>query len=428
MTADTLTAAPGRSLKGEMVVPGDKSISHRALILGALADGETRIEGLLESRDVLATADAVRAFGAALERIAAGSWRVRGGPWQSPVHPIDCGNSGTSARMLMGAAAGFPVDVVFTGDESLSRRPMDRVLEPLREMGAEVFSSNGGRLPVRLRGGRLRGLRYRSKVASAQVKSAVLLAGLHAAGEVEVWEPGPSRDHTESMLESFGCDLDREAGVARLGFRRALKATHVQVPGDPSSAAFPLVAAVLTPGSRVLLSSVLLNPLRTGLLTTLAEMGADLRIDRMGGEVADIEVRHSPLRSIDVPASRVPSMVDEYPILAIAAAFAAGRTVLRGLSELRVKECDRVEAIVSGLLACGVECWTQDDDLFIEGCAGPPPGGACVSAQGDHRIAMSFLVLGLASQQPVTVDSAESIGTSFPGFAGTMRELGAEIG
>lgn len=428
MTVDRLTAASAGPLAGEVSVPGDKSISHRALILGALATGETRIEGLLESLDVLATADAVRAFGAGVQRLSPGSWRVKGGPWRSPDHPIDCGNSGTSARLLMGAAAGFPIEVAFTGDVSLRSRPMDRVLHPLRSMGAKVTASHADRLPVRITGGGLNGLIYRSRVASAQVKSAVLLAGLHAAGEVEVLEPCPSRDHTERMLRDFGCDIHRTPVGARLGSRRTLKGTDVRVPGDSSSAAFPLVAAALIPGSRICLRSVLLNPLRAGLTNTLMEMGANLRIEQRDGEGADIEIAYSALRGVDVPASRAPSMIDEYPILAVAAAFASGRTIMRGLSELRVKESDRLDAIVTGLRDCGVKSWTEGDDLIVEGCGAPPAGGADVRAFGDHRIAMSFLVLGLAAERPVSADSADAIPTSFPDFAGTMESIGAQIG
>jgi 3-phosphoshikimate 1-carboxyvinyltransferase len=427
LAVDALSAAPAGPLRGEVAVPGDKSISHRALIMGALASGETRIEGLLESLDVEATVAAVRAFGATAERMAPGSWRVAGTEWRSPEHPIDCGNSGTSARLLMGAAAGFPIEVDFIGDESLSGRPMDRVLEPLSRMGAQVLASHSGRLPVTLRGGALGGLRFCNERASAQVKSAVLLAGLRAAGEVEVTEPRPSRDHTESMLRAFGCDVERSGDTVRLGARRRLIGTLVQVPGDPSAAAFPLVAAATIPGSRIVLRSVLLNPLRSGLITTLAEMGLDIRLEQRGPETADLCVAHATLRGVEVPAERAPAMIDEYPILAVAAACASGRTVMRGLSELRVKESDRLDAIVAGLRASGVASWTDGDDLIVEGCGGPPRGGARVFARGDHRIAMSMLVLGMAAEQPVTVDSAGAIATSFPGFVTAMRSLGAAI-
>jgi 3-phosphoshikimate 1-carboxyvinyltransferase len=425
--ADRLTATPAGPLRGQVKVPGDKSISHRAIILGALASGETRVEGLLESLDVQATIDAVRAFGADAERFGAGSWRVRGKAWRTPERSIDCGNSGTSARLLIGAVAGSPIEAAFTGDESLRSRPMDRVLQPLRGMGAEVTASSGERLPIRIKGGRLHGLKHHSPVASAQVKSALLLAGLAASGDVEITEPAPSRDHTERMLAYFGCEIDFAPGWARLGRDRALTGTHVEVPGDPSSAAFPLVAAAVTPGSRVALRSVLLNPLRAGLLTTLSEMGADIRVERRGGESANIEIFCSGLRGVEVPITRVPTMIDEYPVLAVAAAFASGRTVMRGLSELRVKESDRLSAIVTGLRACGVTSWTEGEDLVVEGCGGPPPGGVDVHAYGDHRIAMSFLVLGLAAERPVSVDSANAIPTSFPDFTDTMCAIGARI-
>ena len=428
----TLTAEPCDPLRGESRPPGDKSISHRAVILGALARGETRVEGLLESLDVKATIEAVRAFGAEAERRGPGRWVVRGAEWRSPAAPVDCGNSGTAARLLMGAAAGFAIEARFTGDESLRRRPMARVLEPLCAMGAEAVSAEGGRLPLRLRGGGLRGLAFDNVHASAQVKSAVLFAGLRAQGAVEVTERSPSRDHSERLLRAFGCEIDFAPGCARLGDRRALHGTEVEVPGDPSSAAFPLVAALVVPGSRVTLRSVLVNPLRTGLLDTLVEMGADLRIDRrrrLGEEeVADIQACFSPLRGVEVPAERAPRMIDEYPILAVAAAFAEGATRMRGLGELRAKESDRFAAMFAGLRACGVEARAEGDDLIVEGKGGPPPGGADVAAAGDHRIAMSFLMLGLGARAPVTIDSAAAIATSFPGFGAAMRRLGATIG
>ena len=429
---DTLCARPSAPLQGELEAPGDKSISHRAVILGALARGETRIDGLLESLDVIATVEAVRAFGAEAKRLGPGRWMVRGAEWRSPAAPVDCGNSGTAARLLMGAAAGFAIEARFTGDESLRRRPMARLLEPLCAMGAEAVSAEGGRLPLRLRGGGLRGLAFDNVHASAQVKSAVLLAGLRAQGPVEVTEPRPSRDHGERLLRAFGCDIDFAPGRARLGDRRALCGTGVEVPGDPSSAAFPLVAALVVPGSRITLRSVLVNPLRTGLLDTLVEMGAALDIaDRrpLGvEEIADIQACFSPLRGVEVPAERAPRMIDEYPILAVAAAFAEGTTTMRGLSELRAKESDRIAAIVAGLRACGVDARAEVDDLIVEGKGGPPPGGADVAAAGDHRIAMSFLMLGLGARAPVTIDSAGAIATSFPGFEAAMRRLGAAIG
>lgn len=422
-----LRAAADGALRGHVAVPGDKSISHRALILGALAEGETRIEGLSEGADVLATAAALRAFGVDMRRTGAGCWTLRGDAWCSPDAPIDCGNSGTTARLLMGAAAGFPIDATFTGDASLSARPMDRVLAPLRLMGART---NEDRLPVTLHGGGLQGIDYQSPHASAQVKTAVLFAGLNAEGEVSVTEPAKSRDHTERLLPAFGCDAEVEGNTVRLGTNRRLTGTDIMIPGDPSSAAFPLVAALLVPGSEVTVHGVLMSPLRTGLFDTLLEMGADLRFAnrRMvgGEEVADVTARHSPLRAVEVPADRVPSMIDEYPILAMAAAGAVGRTVMHGLAELRVKESDRLAAIATGLERCGIEAATVGDSLIVHG--GMPAGGATVATQGDHRIAMSFLVLGLAAPAPVAIDRPEMIATSFPGFAALMASLGACIG
>jgi 3-phosphoshikimate 1-carboxyvinyltransferase len=414
-------------------VPGDKSISHRALILGGMAQGETRITGLLEGQDVLHTAAAVRALGADVERLGGGSWRVRGATWQSPSETIDAGNSGTGVRLLMGAVAGYPIEVRFTGDKSLCSRPMNRVLDPLRAMGARADASEGGRLPVTLHGETLQGIAFVNAKASAQVKSAILLAGVRARGDVEVIEPAPSRDHTENMLRAFGCDVEvtetPEGRRIRLGEQRSLTACDVEVPGDPSSAAFPLVAALVTPESEVTVTNVMLNPLRTGLFATLQQMGADLsftnRRNLGGEEVADITARSSVLRGVEVPADRAPSMIDEYPILAIAAAFAEGTTRAHGLAELRVKESDRLAAIIAGLRACGVEAHDEDDTLIVQG--GTPAGGGAVTTHGDHRIAMSFLVLGLAAREPVTVDEAGMIATSFPGFADLMRGLGAHI-
>ena len=424
----TLVGSPSGALRGTVNVPGDKSISHRALILGGLGSGETRITGLLEGDDVLHTAKAVRAFGAEVERLGAGEWRVCGAEWHSPSAPVDCGNSGTGARLLMGAAAGFPIEVTFTGDASLSSRPMERVLGPLRAMGA---GTEGSTLPVTIRGGALHGLSFVNEKASAQVKSAILLAGLRAVGDVEVVEPAPSRDHSENMLRAFGCEVETVGGTIRLGGQRKLTGTDVVVPGDPSSAAFPIVAALIVPGSEVTVQNVMVNPLRTGLLTTLREMGADVSFtnerDEGGEKVADVTVRASALHGVEVPPSRAPSMIDEYPILGVAAAFATGRSVMHGLAELRVKESDRLAAIIAGLRACGVDARDEGDSLIVEGFGGPPPGGGDVRAHHDHRIAMSFLVMGLASRQPVTVDSADMIATSFPDFVALMRSLGARI-
>jgi 3-phosphoshikimate 1-carboxyvinyltransferase len=423
-----LTGSRSEALSGDIHVPGDKSMSHRALILGGLAEGETRISGLLEGDDVLHTANAVRAFGAEVERVGPGEWRVHGCEWRSPDAPIDCGNSGTGARLLMGAAAGFPISATFIGDASLSSRPMERVLAPLRAMGART---EGSTLPVTIHGGGLHGIRFVNEKASAQVKSAILLAGLRAEGEVEVIEPRRSRDHSENMLRAFGCDVEVEGESIRLGARRSLAATDVAIPGDPSSSAFPVVAALLVPGSRISIRNVMVNPLRAGLIVTLIEMGAEISLENErveGGErVADLTIAASRLSGVEVPAERAPSMIDEYPILAVAAAFARGTTVMHGLAELRVKESNRLAAVVAGLRACGVDAREEGDSLIVEGPGGAPRGGAEVSAHHDHRIAMSFLVMGLAAEQPVQVDSAEMIATSFPDFVALMLSIRARI-
>lgn len=427
-SSTTLVGSRCGPLQGTLIVPGDKSMSHRALILGGLAQGETRISGMLEGDDVLHTADAVSALGAEVERLSAGEWRVRGCKWRSPEVAVECGNSGTGARLLMGAVAGFPITVTFTGDRSLSSRPMERVLSPLRAMGARTESST---LPVTISGGKLSGISFVNEKASAQVKSAILLAGLHAVGEVEVIEPAPSRDHSENMLRAFGCEVETQNGVVRLGRKRELTGTSVSIPGDPSSAAFPVVGALIAPGSRLTVRRVMTNPLRSGLLATLLEMGADLRLENQrvesGEAVSDVTVTSSTLKGVEVPASRAPAMIDEYPILAIAAAFARGRTTMHGLAELRVKESNRLAAMVTGLKACGVDAWEEGDSLIVEGAAQSPAGGAEVQAHHDHRIAMSFLVMGLAAQRPVTVDSADMIATSFPNFVSLMQSLGARI-
>ena len=425
---DRLQAIASPNLSGDVLIPGDKSMSHRALILGGLAAGTTVIHGLLESEDVLCTAVAVGAFGPIVERLGEGHWTVTGTLWESPAAPVDCGNSGTSARLLIGAAAGFALEARFIGDASLSRRPMGRILEPLRRMGA---TADGDFLPVTVRGGQLKRISHVNASASAQVKSALLLAGLNAEGGVEIIEPAASRDHSETMLRAFGCDVKAADGTISLADGCRLTATSVTIPGDPSSAAFPLVAALISPGSNIRVRSVMINPLRAGLFETLREMGAHLDIapcGHRGGEaVADITAAYGALQGIEVPAERAPSMIDEYPILAVAAAFASGRTILHGLAELRVKECDRLAAIVQGLRACGIDATEEGDTLIIVGADGPPPGGGSVEAYGDHRIAMSFLVFGLASRYPVTVDSSASIATSFPGFADLMRTIGGGI-
>jgi 3-phosphoshikimate 1-carboxyvinyltransferase len=430
MSGDRLTASASRALHGTIAVPGDKSMSHRALILGGLAEGVTHIHGLLEGEDVLHTGQAVAALGASVERLGEGEWRVEGRAWASPADPVYCGNSGTGARLLMGAAAGFPISVTFTGDESLSGRPMGRVLGPLRAMGAGVEAADGDRLPVTIHGGNLNGLRFVNEKASAQVKSAILFAGLRASGAVEVVEPARSRDHSENMLRAFGVEVE-SGDVARLGAKRGLTASDVHVPGDPSSAAFPLVAALVVPGSALTVTGVMLNPLRTGLFMTLIEMGAQLTIANerdFGGErVGDVSASFGPLRGVTVSAERAPSMIDEYPILAIAAAFAEGQSVMHGLAELRVKESDRLAAIIAGLVACGVDARAEGDSLVVDGLGGVPKGGATIDAHHDHRIAMSFLTLGMASAEPVTVTGAATIATSFPGYDALMRTLGGRV-
>jgi 3-phosphoshikimate 1-carboxyvinyltransferase len=434
-----LTAHPGTPLRGVVAAPGDKSISHRALILGALASGVTEIEGLLEGDDVRRTAAAMRAFGAGVERLGEGRWRVDGaGGFSEPAEVIDCGNAGTGARLIIGATAGFPLTAAFTGDASLRGRPMGRVLRPLGAMGAVWLARQGDRLPLSLRGGDLRAISYRLPEPSAQVKSAVLLAGLNADGATRVIEPVLTRDHTERMLRAFGATVEVEdtadGRVISLTGGQALRGAAVRVPGDPSSAAFPIVAALVTPGSTVTVTNVLLNPLRFGLFETLREMGADLTIANVretGGEsVGDLTARHSTLRGVVVPDARAASMIDEYPILAVAAAHAEGRTEMRGLGELRVKESDRLALMAAGLAACGVQVEEEPEGLIVAGTSGanhPVAGGATAATHGDHRIAMSFLVLGLAAREPVSVDEPGMIATSFPGFTDLMGSLGARI-
>jgi len=436
-----LTARHAGALKGRVRVPGDKSTSHRALILGLLSIGETRIEGLLEGEDVLRTAQACRQLGAAVERHAEGRWSVRGvgiGGLAEPVATLDFGNAGTGARLMMGVVGGHPITATFDGDASLRKRPMRRILDPLALMGAQVKAeAEGGRCPITLAGARHAApIEYRTPVASAQIKSAVLLAGLNAPGRTTVIETEASRDHTERMLRHFGAEVNvephGEAGRRiTLTGQPELEPSPVIVPGDPSSAAFPIVAALIAEGSDVVVEGVMMNPLRTGLLTTLAEMGA--RIEPMnvrqegGEEVADLRVRASELQGVEVPASRAPSMIDEYPVLAIASAFARGETRMRGLSELRVKESDRLAAVAAGLVACGVAHAIEGDDLVVRGGRGEARGGGTVPTHLDHRIAMSFLTMGLASREPVTIDDGAMIATSFPAFVEMMGRLGAEI-
>ncbi|WP_135466749.1 3-phosphoshikimate 1-carboxyvinyltransferase [Crenalkalicoccus roseus] len=433
---------PAAPLSGRLAVPGDKSISHRALMFGALAVGTTEITGLLEGEDVLRTAAAMRALGAEVERLGEGRWRVAGrgiGGLAEPADVLDMGNSGTAARLLCGLLAGHPVFAVLTGDASLRRRPMRRVTEPLSATGALFWSREGGRLPLAVRGASdPLPLDYRLPVASAQVKSACLLAGLCAPGTTRVVEPEPTRDHTENMLRHFGATVHvAEAGggrVIELEGQPELAAAPVRVPGDPSSAAFLVVAALLVPGSRLVVENVGLNPLRAGLFATLREMGAALTVENArteGGEpVGDLVVEASALRGVEVPPGRAPSMIDEYPVLAVAAAAAEGTTRLRGLAELRVKESDRLAATAALLAANGVRAEIAGDDLVVHGAGGAVPGGGVVATHMDHRIAMSALVMGLAARAPVAVDDARFIETSFPGFAALVNQAagGGAIG
>ena len=435
-----LSAQKSGALSGTVRVPGDKSISHRALILGALAVGETRISGLLESEDVLNTAKAMQALGAQVERVDEGVWSVRGvgvSGFKAPQQPLDFGNSGTGCRLVMGAVAGCPITATFDGDASLRSRPMRRILDPLEQMGAKAQGeAEGGRLPLTLRGAREPlPVTYHSPVASAQIKSAVLLAGLSAPGVTTVIEPEASRDHTELMLRHFGAEVlvSTEGGHGKriaLTGQPELRGAPVQVPADPSSAAFPIVAALIVPGSKLVLTDVMTNPLRTGLFTTLREMGASLEETGArgdGGEpMADIVVRASALHGVEVPPERAPAMIDEYLVLAVAAAFAKGTTIMRGLRELRVKESDRLEATAAMLRVNGVKVTIEGDDLIVEG-NGRVPGGGTVATHMDHRIAMSALVMGLASEQPVSVDDTSFIATSFPDFMPMMRGLGANF-
>lgn len=430
-----LTAHRSPALTGTVRAPGDKSMSHRAMIFGAMATGVTEVEGLLEGDDVLATARAAEAFGATVERLGEGRWRITGqGGFRSPDSVIDCGNAGTGVRLLMGAAAGYPITADFDGDASLRKRPMKRVTGPLAQMGASFdWLAAEDRVPLRLTGGRLSGIDYVQTVASAQIKSAILLAGLNAEGVTTVTEPEKSRDHTERMLRAFGAEVgveeQGEGWIITLKGGQPLTGTFVAVPGDPSSAAFPLAAGLVVPGSVVTVDGVMLNPLRTGLFDTWLEMGADLTITnrRMAGgeEVGDITARHSALKGVVVPEERAASMIDEYPILAATAAFAEGQTVMRGVGEMRVKESDRIALMVAGLRACGVEVEEEPEGFIVTG--GPVRGGGTVHTAHDHRIAMSHLVLGLAADRPVTVDEPDMIATSFPGFVEMMRGLGAGL-
>ncbi len=429
-----------RDLKGDIRIPGDKSISHRSFMFGGLASGETRITGLLEGEDILATGKAMQAMGAQIRKDG-DIWIINGtgnGCLLESETPLDFGNAGTGARLTMGLVGTYDMKTSFLGDASLTARPMARVLNPLREMGVQVEAAEGDRLPLTLRGPRTANpIRYRVPMASAQVKSAVLLAGLNTPGVTTVIEPVMTRDHTEKMLQGFGADLSVETdkdGVRHIHIVGQGKLTGqiIDVPGDPSSTAFPLVAALITEGSDILIRNVLMNPTRTGLITTLQEMGADIEVlnARLAGgeDVADLHVRSSKLTGITVPTDRAPSMIDEYPVLAIAAAFAEGETIMDGLDELRVKESDRLAAVARGLEANGIDCTEGEMSLSVRGNpSGKGFGGGTVATHLDHRIAMSFLVLGLASEKPVTVDDATMIATSFPEFMDLMRGLGADI-
>ena len=437
-----LISSPAGPLRGRIRVPGDKSISHRALMIGALGVGRTTIRGLLEAEDVRRTAAALRALGVDISGGGDGVWHVDGvgvGGLAEPDRVLDLGNSGTAARLLMGLVASHPVTVLFTGDESLCRRPMGRVAAPLERMGARLTARSGCRFPLALVGAAAPApITYRLPVPSAQVKSAILLAGLNAPGETTVIEPAPTRDHTERMLRHFGADIrvqpakggdGAETAITLAGYPE-LAGRDVTVPGDVSSAAFAVVAALVTPDSQVTIEGVGANPLRLGLFDTLSEMGADIeftnRRDDAGEPVADITVRASRLRGVEVPPERAPRMIDEYPVLAVAAAFAEGTTTMRGVGELRVKESDRLEAIARGLAACGAGVEGDGDSLTVRGCAARPGGGAIAAAM-DHRIAMAFLVLGIAAKAPVRVDDGTVIDTSFPGFGDLMNGLGARI-
>jgi 3-phosphoshikimate 1-carboxyvinyltransferase len=425
-------------LQGLAPIPGDKSISQRAIILGGLATGETRISGLLESGDVQSTAGAVRALGATVTRDGPGAWRVTGAKWNNPAQALDFGNSGTGSRLVMGAVAGQGVSATFVGDASLMSRPMARVLDPLKAFGA-TYEGQGQKalMPVTVHGGKgVQAADVTVATASAQVKSALLLAALGAHGTSRIAQGTLTRDHSEKMLAGFGAKItvtaDGAGEVIAIEGPVQLQACAVEVPRDPSSAAFPLVAALIVPGSQISLPNIMLNPRRAGLIETLIEMGADITITNRrtsgGEEIGDLTVRHSQLKGIEVPETRAPSMIDEYPILAVAASFATGTTAMRGLEELRVKESDRLEAVARGLTLNGVPHTIEGDDLLVHGMGQDGvPGGGTVPTHMDHRIAMSFLTMGMASQQPVTVDDVTMIATSFPEYEGLMRDLGAVL-
>jgi len=432
---EALTSRRSTALKGEIVAPGDKSISHRALILGTLAEGETNIEGLLEGDDIMATLRAMQAFGAQIEKCGPGAYRlISKGGLSEPNEIIDCGNAGTGVRLIMGAAAGFDLTATFTGDFSLIKRPMGRVLAPLTLMGLHSLARSGGRLPLTIKGGNLKAIDYSLPVASAQVKSAILLAAIKAQGTSLIHEPEPTRNHTELMLTGFGAKLmveDQPDGRhIHIQGGQTLYGTKIIVPGDPSSAAFMVVAGLIVPGSELLVKNILLNPSRTGLLQTLMEMGGDISLineRRVAGEiVGDILVRASELKGVIVPPERAPSMIDEYPILCVAASLAEGQTIMRGIGEMRVKESDRISLMVNGLKACGVDIVEEPEAMMVTGSP-KIKGGAQIETAGDHRIAMSHLILGLVSDAPITVFDPQMIATSFPNFVKLMNSLGAGI-
>lgn len=439
--AKPLVSKKSSPLKGLVRVPGDKSISHRSLMFGALAEGETLISGLLEGEDVFNTAAAMRALGAKIVKSDDGLWRCEGigvGNLQEPAGILDMGNSGTSTRLLTGIVGSHQITTFFSGDASLNKRPMGRVITPLEQMGIKFMSRHGGKPPFGVQGtSQAQAITYRLPVASAQVKSAILLAGLNAHGTTTVIETEPTRDHTENMLRHFGARVtvirqeDGTDAISIAGQQRLLGCA-VDVPSDPSSAAFPVVAALLQPGSELTIRRVGINPRRIGLYETLLEMGAEISFERKtieaGEAIANLVIKATgPLKGVDVPAHRVPSMIDEFPVLAMAAACAEGTTRMTGLAELRVKESDRLAMVAKGLSDCGVNLEMGEDWLTIHGTGRPPKGGALIETALDHRIAMSFLVLGTATQEPIRVDDASPIDTSFPGFADLMNELGAEI-
>ena len=434
-----MTSCSSGPLNGTAVIPGDKSVSHRSLILGALSIGETKISGLLLGQDVLGTARAMSSFGAEVTDHGEGNWTVNGvgvGGFSEPEDVIDCGNAGTGVRLIMGAMSTSPINATFTGDASLRSRPMGRITGPLELFGAESHGRSEGFLPLTMVGARdAMGVTYTSPHPSAQIKSAVLLAGLNAMGETTLIEPEKTRDHSERMLRGFGANIETvkiaEGFAITLQGRPELIAQDIAVPCDPSSAAFPICAALIVEGSEVILPNICLNPTRTGLFTTLIEMGADIKFvneREEGGEpVADLRVKASGLSGIEVPSDRAPSMIDEYPILSVVAAFASGKTIMRGIRELRVKECDRIDAMARGLEAMGVNVEEGEDYLIVHGQEGEVEGGGIAQTYLDHRIAMSFLCMGLATKNPVTVDDGHAIETSFPIFKELMTKLGASI-